>query len=74
MHFEDKASNLMIVNFSCYTEGNCMADLEEVANLCLDLRKAGFHAHNSKTYFSPSHDSSHPIGVLVVLAMPVKLS
>ena len=28
-----------------------------IINLWLHLRKAGFHAHNSKTHFSPANDS-----------------
>ena len=38
----------------------------------LDLRKAGFHAHKSMTYFSPSNDScTHELTIQAVMMLKV---
>ena len=35
---------------------NCIRTIIDKSNIWLDLRKAGFHTHNSRTHFSPSND------------------
>ena len=58
--------------------GEAATDAEKCkVDMCLfhkrDLIKASFHAHNSRTHLSPSHDSCTQFRQIIVLKVPMLL-